>query len=153
MQQVDSSLNSSLLLPGGNDGPVVNNRSVVGVEVSSAQSFTIGSSLGAHTLESSIFGNRTGDSSQPSCSRALALVQAPLGQGPPDLHRMGHAVRHDTRVHGSCARSIRNHRSRSSSTWLQKAYRLRSRSRFDRSNKSRRQDRVLALSAVMARTL
>ena len=87
VQQVDSSMDSSLPLPEGNEGHVVGNHSVVGVEVSSSQALTTGSNLGAHHYESSTFGNGTGNSSQPSCPRALTLVQAPLGQDPPDHHR------------------------------------------------------------------
>ena len=53
MQLVGSSRDSSLPLPEGNEGPVVGNHAVAGVEVSSSQALTTGSNLGAHPHESS----------------------------------------------------------------------------------------------------
>ena len=113
-----------------------NNCSVVGVEVSSAQALTTGSNLGAHPFESSIFGNGTGDSSQPSCLRAPDVSSGAPRSRSSRSPSEGHAVRHNKQVHGSCARLIRNHCSRSGSTRLPRAYHSRSRSCFDRSTKS-----------------
>ena len=87
VQQVDSSRDASLHLLEGNEVSVVGNLSVASVEVSSSQALTTGSNLGAYSHESSTFGNGNGNSSEPSCLRLLTLVQAPLGQDPPDLHR------------------------------------------------------------------
>ena len=69
VQQVDSSRDSSLLLPEV-IMVLLSTTMVLDMEVSSVQALTIGSNLEAHPLESSIFGNGTGDSSQPSCLRA-----------------------------------------------------------------------------------
>ena len=67
MQQVGSSRDSSLPFSEGNEGPVANNHTVVGVEVPSSHALALtGSNSGALSSEISTAGNGTGNSSQPS---------------------------------------------------------------------------------------
>ena len=111
VQQVDSSRDSSLPLPAGNEGPVVGNHSVAGVEVSSSQALTTGSNLGAHPHESSTFGNGTGNSSQPSCPRAPDVSSGAPRSRSSRSPSKDQTVRQDSRVQCSRNRSRRAHRS------------------------------------------
>ena len=71
VQQDGTSRDSSLPLSEGNEVPVANNSSVVGVEVPSSQALALtGPNLGAQSLEISTAGNGTGSLSQPSCQKA-----------------------------------------------------------------------------------
>ena len=106
MQQVGSSRDSSLPFSEGNEGPVADNHTVIGVEVPSSQALALtGSNSGALSSEISTAGNGTGNSSQPSCQKvpdSCSGTSRPRSRSPsahPDL-----AVTHDDRSHGSRAR-------------------------------------------------
>ena len=140
VQQVGSSRDSSLPFSEGNEGPVANNHTVVGVEVPSSQALALtGSNPGALSSEISTAGNGTGNSSQPSCQKvpdSCPGTSRPRSRSPsehPDL-----AATHDDRSHGSRARSRRSHCSQSGSAKVPRAYRVRSRSRSYRSSRNHR---------------
>ena len=140
VQQVGSSRDSSLPFSEGNEGPVANNHTVVGVEVPTSQALALtGSNSGALSSEISTAGNGTGNSSQPSCQKvpdSCSGTSRPRSRSPsahPDL-----AVTHDDRSHGSRARSRRSHCSQSGSAKVPRAYRVRSRSRSYRSSRNHR---------------
>ena len=140
MQQVGSSRDSSLPFSEGNEGPVANNHTVVGVEVPTSQALALtGSNSGALSSEISTAGNGTGNSSQPSCQKvpdSCSGTSRPRSRSPsahPDL-----AVTHDDWSHGSSARSRRSHCSQSGSAKVPRAYRVRSRSRSYRSSRNHR---------------
>ena len=149
VQKDGTSRDSSFPLSEGNEVPVANNHSVVGVEVPSFQALALtGSNLWAQSLEISTTGNGTGNSSQPSCQKApgncsgasMCRSQSPLEV----LENL--AIVHDDRRHGSHARSRRSHRSRLGSTRAPWAYRVRSRSRSCRSTKSHRSSSLTSSS-------
>ena len=155
VQQDGSSRDSSLPSSEGNEVPVANNSSVVGVEVPSSRALALtGPNLGAQSLEISTAGNGTGSSSQPSCQKAPDNCSgASRRRSRSPLEVSEHlAVVHDDRRHGSRARSRRSHRSRSGSTRLPRAYRVRSRGRSCRSTKSHRSS-SLTSSAGSERSL
>ena len=108
----------------------------------------------AQSLEISTAGNGTGNSSQPSCQKAPDNCSgASRRRSRSPLEVLEHlTVVHDDRQHGSRARSRLSHRSRSGSTRVPRAYRVRSRSRSCRSTKSHRSS-SLTSSAGLERSL
>ena len=81
MQQVGSSRDSSLPFSEGNEGPVANNHTVVGVEVPSSQALALtGSNPGRFFQRFPLPGTVLVTHPSRRVRRSLTLVQAPLGQ-------------------------------------------------------------------------